>query len=112
MPLGPGHGASGVFPSYVGGLVEVGERSGRLEQALSALSQYYLHREQLNRQIRSSLTYPAVLLVLMLAVIGVLLVRVLPCHDRVYLSGGELTGVAGGCSPWAVASAPRCPCCA
>lgn len=96
-PLAQAMEASGVFPSYVGGLVEVGERSGRLEQALSALSQYYLRREQLNRQIRSSLTYPAVLLVLMLAVIGVLLVRVLPVFNDVYTSlGGELTGVAGG----------------
>ena len=68
-----------------------------LAQALSALSQYYLRRDQLNRQIRSSLTYPAVLLVLMLAVIGVLLVRVLPVFNDVYTSlGGELTGVAGG----------------
>lgn len=88
---------SGVFPSYVVGLVEVGERSGRAEQALLALSRYYTHREQMDRQIRAALTYPAILLLLMLVVIVVLLSQVLPVFDEVYASlGGRLTGIAGG----------------
>lgn len=52
---------------------------------------------KLNRRIRSALLYPAVMLVLMLVVIGVLLVKVLPIFDDVYMSlGGQLTGIAGG----------------
>lgn len=88
---------SKAFPSYVIGLVEVGERSGRTEQALQALSRYYEQQDQMDRQIRSALTYPAILLLLMLVVIVVLLSKVLPVFDEVYASlGGELTGVAGG----------------
>lgn len=88
---------SGAFPTYVCGLVEVGERTGRTEEALSALARYYEERVRLTRRVRSALLYPAVMLALMLVVIGVLLVKVLPIFDDVYASlGGRLTGVAAG----------------
>lgn len=89
--------SSGRFPVYVSGLVAVGEQSGRLEEALLALSRYYEYRTRLDRRIRSALLYPAVMLLLMLLVIAVLLVKVLPMFDDVYRAlGGRLTGVAGG----------------
>ncbi|MCI8538835.1 MAG: type II secretion system F family protein [Oscillospiraceae bacterium] len=85
------------FPAYVCGLIEVGERAGRAEEALAALAQYYESRARLDRRIKSALLYPAVMLLLMLVVIAVLLVRVLPIFNDVYASlGGRLTGVAGG----------------
>lgn len=88
---------SGRFPAYVCGLIEVGENAGRTEEALSALSQYYERRVRLERQIQSALLYPAVMLVLMFVIIGVLLVKVMPIFDDVYASLGErMTGVAGG----------------
>ena len=87
----------GRFPAYLCGLIEVGEGTGRTEEALSALSRYYEQRARLDRQVRSALLYPAVMLVLMLVVIGVLLVKVLPIFNDVYISlGSRLTGVAGG----------------
>lgn len=88
---------SGAFPPYVCGLVETGERTGRTEEALQALSRYYEERVRMSRRIQSALLYPAVMMALMLVVIGVLLVKVLPIFDEVYASlGGRLTGVAGG----------------
>ena len=85
------------FPAYVTGMAHVGERSGRLEEALQALAVYYEERERMDRQLRNALTYPAIVLLLMLVVIGVLLIRVLPVFDEVYASlGGHLTGLAGG----------------
>lgn len=96
-PLSTALKDSGCFPVYVSGLVEVGEQSGRLEEALLALSRYYEYRTRLDRRIRSALLYPAVMLLLMLLVIAVLLVKVLPMFDDVYRAlGGRLTGVAGG----------------
>lgn len=87
---------SGRFPVYVCGLLEVGEQSGRTEEALSALAQYYEGRVRLDKRIRSALLYPAVMLLLMLLVIAVLLIKVLPIFNDVYTSlGGSLTGVAG-----------------
>lgn len=88
---------SGRFPNYVCGLVEVGERSGRTEEALAALARHYEDRARMERQLRSALLYPAVLLLVMLAVIVVLLARVLPVFNEIYADlGGRLTGVAGG----------------
>ncbi|MCI8608782.1 MAG: type II secretion system F family protein [Firmicutes bacterium] len=88
---------SGYFPTYVCGLIDVGEHAGRTEEALVSLSHYYERRMRLNQRIRSAFLYPAIMLVLMLIVIGVLLVKVLPIFDDVYASlGGQLTGVGGG----------------
>ncbi len=97
VPLSQALKNSGSFPAYVSGLVEVGEQSGRLEEALVALSKYYEYRTRLDRRIRSALLYPAVMLLLMLLVIAVLLIKVLPMFEDVYSAlGGRLTGVAGG----------------
>lgn len=88
---------SGCFPTYLCGLVEVGEHTGRTEEALAALAKYYEGRVRLRKRVRSALLYPAVMLALMLIVIGVLLIKVLPVFDDVYaFLGGRLTGVAGG----------------
>ncbi len=96
-PLAAAFRESGHFPDYVCGLLDVGEQAGRTEEAFTALAAYYEDRARMNRQIRSALLYPAILLILMLAVIGILLVRVLPVFDDVYASlGGNLTGIAGG----------------
>jgi len=96
-PLSAAMRASNAFPDYVSGLTEVGEQSGRPEEALRALSQYYDSRERLDLRIRSALLYPSVLMLLMLVVIVVLLTRVLPVFNDVFSSlGGQLTGLAGG----------------
>ena len=88
---------SGRFPSYVCTLLEVGQCTGKPEQTLEALSQYYRDRGKLSRQMRSALLYPTVLLAVLLAVVTVLLVWVLPVFDQVYAQlGSGLTGVAGG----------------
>lgn len=88
---------TGCFPIYMSGLLNVGERVGRLEEALMALSRYYENKDRLERQITNALTYPVILLILMLVVIVVLLTRVLPVFNDVYASlGGQLTGVARG----------------
>ena len=85
------------LPDYAWSLTEVGERTGRTEEALAALSTYYENRVRLQKRVRSAVLYPAVMLAVMLVVIGVLLVRVLPIFDSVYASlGGRLTGAAGG----------------
>lgn len=87
---------AGCFPVYLTGLVQVGEQVGRLEETLNALADYYQDKEHMERQLVSSLTYPAMLLLLMAVVIVVLLSKVLPVYNDVYASlGGKLTGMAG-----------------
>ena len=88
---------AGCFTAYVTGLLTVGEQVGRTEETLNALADYYENRERTTRQLIHSLTYPAVLLLLMAVVIVILLSQVLPVFSDIYASlGGRLTGVAGG----------------
>ena len=85
------------FPLYVAGILNVGETTGRLEEALHALTKYYEGRERMNNKVRSALLYPSVLLLLMLIVIVILLTQVLPIFQSVFASlGGKMGGLAGG----------------
>lgn len=88
---------TGRFPAYVCTLLTVGERVGKTEETLTALAKYYTQRDQMHRQLRSALLYPAMLLCVLLAVMVILLVWVLPVFDDVYAQlGSRLTGLAGG----------------
>lgn len=85
-----------VFPPYVSALVQVGQQVGRSEQTLLALAGYYERRGQLERKLRTALLYPAMLLLVLLAVAVILLVWVLPVFRDVYAQlGSSLTGFAG-----------------
>ena len=88
---------AGCFPVYITGLLQVGEQVGRIEETLTALANYYDEKERMERSLVSSLTYPAILLMLMAVVIVILLSQVLPVFNDIYASlGGKLTGMAGG----------------
>ena len=59
---------AGCFPEYLCGLMEVGARLGRTEETLRALADHYENRARLERRLRDTLLYPAVLLTVLLAV--------------------------------------------
>ena len=65
------------FPPRTRAMVAIGEETGRLEEALISLAEFYEERSRTNRRIRQALTYPAMLFALMLLVIGLLLTKVL-----------------------------------
>ena len=94
-PLSAAMRQSGLFPACCIGMVQVGESTGRTEEALHMLGAYYEARHRASSHLRSALTYPMVLMAVMLAVITVLLVRVLPVFGQVYASmGSQLTGIS------------------
>lgn len=76
-------GAS-IFPRYMVHMVEIGEKTGRLVETLNALSEYYDRQVRLSVTIKSSILYPAILLVLMVAVVLILIVQVLPMFNDVF----------------------------
>ena len=76
--------ATGYFPGYACRMLAAGELTGRTEQVLRGLARYYADRARLNKQLRSAVAYPAVLLCLMAVILAVLLVQVLPVFSRVY----------------------------
>ena len=80
---------SGIFPDYALQMVEVGETSGRLEDVLFQLAKYYADQKTISEKLRNAVTYPAAMLVLIIAVLAVMLVMVLPAFTDVY---NNLTG--------------------
>ncbi len=87
---------SELFPANVISMLKIGEITGRPEEAVTAISEYYKKRASTIRRLYSAILYPSVLFAVMLAVIILLLTKVLPIFNDVYLSiGGGLTGAAG-----------------
>lgn len=81
--------ASSAFPDYAVKMVAAGESSGKLEEVLFRLSRYYLDEESMQDKLRSAVTYPAVMLVMIIAVLALMLAMVLPAFSQVY---ARLTG--------------------
>lgn len=80
---------AGVFPEYALSVFSTAELSGRLDEALDRLADHYDRQSALYDRLRSTLTYPAVLMLMMCGVLAVLVFAVLPMFERVY---DNLTG--------------------
>jgi type IV pilus assembly protein PilC len=90
MSLSAAMEQSGIFPRYALQMVAAGEESGRLEDVLFRLSRYYAEQKTITEKLRNAVIYPAVMLVLIIAVLVVMLAMVLPAFSTVYqdLTGG------------------------
>ncbi|MBR4878828.1 MAG: type II secretion system F family protein [Clostridia bacterium] len=84
------------FPEYVCSMVELGEMSGRLEDVLTSLSEYYDKEKRIKSQLRQAVTYPASLFCIMSVVVSVLVFKVLPMFENVFRQlGGAVSDSAG-----------------
>lgn len=87
--------AGDAFPDHLIEYVKIGEETGRMEEVMGSLADHYEQEIALSLQIRSAVTYPLIMLGMMFAVIGILLVKVLPVFRQVFTQLGlELTGLA------------------
>ena len=76
------------WPSYMIEMVDIGEQTGRLEDIMISLSTYYQREGRIRSAAVSAITYPLVLGVMLVIIIGILLWRVLPIFRRVLASLG------------------------
>ncbi len=76
------------WPSYMIEMVDIGEQTGRLEDIMLRLSAYYQREGRIRSAAVSAFTYPLVLGVMLVVIIGILLWRVLPVFRRVLDSLG------------------------
>lgn len=84
-----------IFPQYAVDMISTGERTGRMEQVLFSLSDYYYRRDQLAKTIKSAVVYPALLLVMILVIVIILITQVLPIFNTVYNQlGAQMSSVA------------------
>lgn len=87
--------ASGVFPDYVLHMVALGEESGNLDDVMHALAAYYDREEAVAESIRSAIRYPFIMIGMMFLVIFILLTKVLPIFNQVFIQlGSEMTGLS------------------
>ncbi|MEL7622719.1 MAG: type II secretion system F family protein [Clostridiales bacterium] len=96
QPLYAAMAAVGSFPEHALRMVQIGEETGRLEQVLTALAQYYQQEHELRQSMRQAVLYPAWLAVVIALVTFVLVAKVLPAFQQV------LEQLGSGLSPWAV----------
>lgn len=96
--------ASGIFPTYALQMLYAGESSGRLEDILFRLSDYYAEQKTISEKLRSAVTYPAAMLALIIAVLAAMLALVLPAFTKVYDNlTGSLAASTYGYIRWAYA---------
>ena len=74
----------GLFPEHMIKMIRVAERTGTTESVFRELSTYYKRQAALQRTLKSTVAYPALLLVIILAVFFVFLTEVLPVFDSVF----------------------------
>lgn len=85
----------GAFPKYMTDMIALGEETGNLDDVLSSLTAYYEREASIKSGIKNAVTYPLIMIVMMLGVILVLMTQVLPIFHQIYEElGTELTGVA------------------
>lgn len=87
--------ATGMFPDYVLHTIALGEESGNLDDCMSSLAAYYEKEEAISESIKNAVTYPFIMIAMMLAVIFVLVSKVMPIFQQVFIElGSEMTGFA------------------
>ncbi len=82
------------FPQIYRAMVEAGEHSGRLGDVLERLADYTESRESLRDKVIIAFIYPALVTVVALAVVGLLLVYVVPQVTRVFVNLGQALPLA------------------
>ncbi|MDR1208702.1 MAG: type II secretion system F family protein [Clostridiales bacterium] len=82
------------FDAYFTRMTAVGERTGTLEEVFASLADYYDREARARRDIRNAAVYPAVLAVMMAAIVLLLVVKILPMFQETLLRlGGDIPGV-------------------
>lgn len=83
-PLSEAFRKTGRFPAYASDMLFIGEVSGKLEDVLRGLAEYYNERNEIRRTLRSAVLHPMVLLLMMAVVIIVLVVMVIPMFGDIF----------------------------
>ncbi len=70
-------------------LVHAGEMGGILDTILRRLAVFLEKNEALKRKVKSAMIYPAIVIIIAVAVVGVLLVFVVPVFKEMFEGAGE-----------------------
>lgn len=83
-----------IFDDIVINLLEAGEESGHLEEVLLKLATQLEDQKRLNEKIKGAFTYPAVISVVVVAVVAIMMIFLVPAMEQIYSEfDAELPGV-------------------
>lgn len=83
------------FDDYMVNLVKVGETSGNLDDVMQSLSEYYARIDDITNKLKQALTYPIILIIMMVVVVGIIVFKVLPIFKDVLNGlGSDLSSYA------------------
>jgi len=77
------------FPDIYRNMVDAGEQSGRLDDVLERLADYTEERQALQNKVLLAFIYPALVTLVAAAVVGGLLIYVVPQVTRVFIDSGQ-----------------------
>ena len=83
------------FPDYMIQMVQIGEQAGKLDEVMTSLADE--KEAALNQTIHNAVTYPLLMIFMMILVILVLVTRVMPIFNQVFAQlGREMSGLSLG----------------
>ncbi|MBI3011061.1 MAG: type II secretion system F family protein [Candidatus Omnitrophica bacterium] len=77
-----------IFSNLFVNMIQAGEISGKLDEVLRRLAEFTRHQASLREQVKTALTYPAILLIVGVAVIGFLVTGIIPKFMKIFLEAG------------------------
>lgn len=88
---------SGVFPPYLLKLTNIGEQSGKLDEVMASLGSHYEREAQIAASIKNAVTYPLIMISMMVLIILILIMKVLPIFSQVFTQlGQKMNGFSRG----------------
>ncbi|MBQ7981152.1 MAG: type II secretion system F family protein [Oscillospiraceae bacterium] len=85
---------SGIFPDYAVKMVKIGSLTGRLEDTLNGLADYYAKRAELRQTVKSSVAHPLMLLAMMTVVIVVMVIKIIPMFRDIFFQFDDSAAAA------------------
>lgn len=88
---------TGACPDYFLFMIQIGEQTGTLDDVITSLSDYYAKEDSLAQTIRTAVSYPLMMIIMMIAVILILITKVMPVFNQVFHQlGSDMTGISRG----------------
>ncbi len=85
---------TGIFPDYAVKMVKIGSLTGRLEDTLNGLADYYAKRAELRQTVKSSVAHPLMLLAMMTVVIVVMVIKIIPMFRDIFFQFDDSAAAA------------------
>lgn len=95
LPLSEAMADAKVFPEYMVQMVRIGETTGNIDNVFEALGTHYEREYTLSESIKSSTTYPLIMIGMVFVITAVIVAKVLPIFAQVFNQlGADMGGVA------------------